>query len=88
MADNYGQCIDCSEPVTLKGCLRCTDCIILARRERSYVPLHGTGPRLSGLTGECRRHRRRGCMCDRSVMACEKARKTMPMRLTEAEEDQ
>lgn len=62
MADNYDPCQQCGEPVEFKANILCFDCAILRRRERSYVPLHGDGPRLSGKTGTCVDHGRRGCV--------------------------
>lgn len=60
--NDYGPCHQCGETVELKGNQFCLDCLIKQSRGRSYVPLHGTGPRLSGKTGECVTHRRRGCI--------------------------
>lgn len=58
-------CSTCGEPLTFPGTTECLDCRIKAdrRRERSWVPDWGPEiKRLSGRTGECQKHRRRGCI--------------------------
>ncbi len=65
MTTEYPPCPQCGEPIYFKGNTVCVDCGIIARRERSYVPMFGDGKRLSGATGQCSRCGRRGCMCDR-----------------------